>query len=570
MSTLTQNFGLVKDSENEYYNIDKFNHNLDIIDQNMAKLVSGDVITETYAELVILKANNAIKPGQLYLLSDYATKYRQPVSNVIKTSQVEPLILQGIGTNQFAEIAYSPNYPQDIIYYDFNDNICEDGTTLRTGFIERRIDTVKKVDVPHDWRTMLWARYKATAAKWTSGAVTRLNAYQDNAGNLYVCIKSGTPVSQTDSNYFMALGYTVNDYIWPLAILTGLTLGSYADRFTFNQSDDLTKSTPTNFIISPECVSVKSGAEKRELNVQTLSSNVFVYSDDTNSPSRISIDDGSYNNTFIKNYSLALDPSCYNNVFGAGFSRSSIGADANNNIIGNGCHTTTFLTNCNVNVIGDNCINNTLGTANSYIILNSGCSFNTFGSNNYSNTFGNTCTSNTFGSNFYGNSFGNVCAGNTFGANCYNNTFADNCVANTFGSKCSNNTFGSGCSNNSFGSNCYSNLFGSACTSNTINSSCYNNSVGDSYYNNTIDSACSGNIFGSNCSSNNIGGYCTGNTFADYFRYNTLKPFIRNKNMTSLTELYSKNYNHEIFINTSLNVYTIHYVGTTPTYIQIP
>ena len=68
-----------------------------------------------------------------------------------------------------------------------------------------------------------------------------------------------------------------------------------------------------------------------------------------------------------------------------------------------------------------------------------------------------------FGTNCYCNTFGNECKNNTFGEYCYNNTFGNGCSANTFGYSCSSNVFGNDCFNNTFGDDCYYNTFGNNC-----------------------------------------------------------------------------------------------------------
>ena len=53
----------------------------------------------------------------------------------------------------------------------------------------------------------------------------------------------------------------------------------------------------------------------------------------------------------------------------------------------------------------------------------------------------------------YGNVFGVECKNNTFGNSCYSNTFGNNCYDNTFGNNCDSNVFGNWCYYNTFGNN---------------------------------------------------------------------------------------------------------------------
>ena len=120
-----------------------------------------------------------------------------------------------------------------------------------------------------------------------------------------------------------------------------------------------------------------------------------------------------------------------------------------------------------------------------------GCSSNIFGNNCYDNTFGNDCKYNTFGDGCSGNSFGSGCYINTFGNYCSNNTFGDNCHHNTFGSSCCDNTFGATCRHNTFDSNCSDNTFGAICNSNTFGSDCQGNTFGACYSSNSFGNRCS-------------------------------------------------------------------------------
>ena len=97
----------------------------------------------------------------------------------------------------------------------------------------------------------------------------------------------------------------------------------------------------------------------------------------------------------------------------------------------------------------------------------------------YDNTFGNYCYSSTFGSDCYSNTFGDICSSNTFGDSCSFNTFGSSCYSNIFGSSCCGNTFGCWCSSNTFGNDCSYNSFGNYCDHNSFGNYCYSNSLGN-------------------------------------------------------------------------------------------
>jgi hypothetical protein len=365
--------------------------------------------SKTYSELQIMVSNNTLIAGVQYILTDYKTKYQQPTTNVIKESSVvESLVLTAINTNRFAIECSSLDYPQDIIYYDFTNNLCEDGTTSRNGFILRRNDTKLKINAPNDWRTMLWARYTADSSNyligttltpysvWTSGNAVMGVLYLSGT-NIYVAKNTNTPTSSTDVNVFNLVGNTItNDMIDTkfVGYSNGVKLyltksSSYTEYITFNSINS------KNIYIG---------------DYEGLTNNIF-YTDVLNFYSENSF----LNNTFFcKVTSFTFGNNCSNNVFG---SASSV---CINNSFGNGCNKNNFL----------------------------------HGSFSYSNNmFENNCLENFISPNSSNNTFGNSCRNNTLGIGCSSNTFGSSCYNNTLGNGCNNNTLGNGCTSNIVGSN---------------------------------------------------------------------------------------------------------------------
>ena len=124
-----------------------------------------------------------------------------------------------------------------------------------------------------------------------------------------------------------------------------------------------------------------------------------------------------------------------------------------------------------------------------------GCYSNTFGNDCDSNSFGNGCYSNSFRGRCSFNSFGDSCSSNSFGQDCHNNTFGDSCSSNSFVDSCSSNSFGSSCCGNTFGSSCDSNSFGGSCSGNTFGNDCDSNSFGNGCYSNSFGNGCYSNSF---------------------------------------------------------------------------
>lgn len=157
---------------------------------------------------------------------------------------------------------------------------------------------------------------------------------------------------------------------------------------------------------------------------------------------------------------------------------------------------------CFSNIFGNDCFSNTFGNSCSHNIFGDSCSHNTFGNNCSFNSFGNGYSYNILENDYSYNTFGDNCFSNTFGNNCSHNTFGYGCFSNTFGNDYSYNTFGNGYSYNTFGNNCFSNTFGNSCSYNVF---------GDS---------CSYNTFGNNCSYNTFASTSSATTKYNYYRQN--------------------------------------------------
>lgn len=123
------------------------------------------VYSKTYAQLVALKDANKLIPKANYKIIDFKTKHRIPnTTEIYEHDTVEPLIIQAITIDSFNEEAKSELYPDDIIYYDFNNNLCEDGTTARNGWIYYRKDNLKNIEITgYDWRHCRFRRWRISA-----------------------------------------------------------------------------------------------------------------------------------------------------------------------------------------------------------------------------------------------------------------------------------------------------------------------------------------------------------------------------------------------------------------------
>ena len=197
--------------------------NLKASQEGYFKRVIDDYMAFDYEDLATLRADGELIAGATYLLTDYQTVYRQSRPGqspnfADKVSAVEPLVLTAISTDEFSSIAYSPAYPQDVIWYNFDNELSPDNTSLFyssfdriskgfKGIIIRRIDTQKNIDYSYDWRTMLWWREIITGVIAEAGEYLTFRdlatTYNVVSGNLCYNNTFGDPChSNTFGNYY--------------------------------------------------------------------------------------------------------------------------------------------------------------------------------------------------------------------------------------------------------------------------------------------------------------------------------------------------------------------------------
>ena len=421
----------------------------------------------TYSELVSLRDNSQLIPGQQYRITDYQCTTSQ--SGTQSAGHVFDIIVRADSENKLNEEAFAIQHEGDEYFANSDLNAwqiwyCLDNDTTQfkwadktngKGVIYRMIDEFDN-DCPYDFKNIQFYR------QW------------NEAKQLWSTTSNG------------AVGVPC---------------------YTFSSKGDssATEFTDTTLMLDRQVYgnTIKACA----LSNQVLNNNCF-------------FGDGCYGNTFGNdcNYNT-FGSSCLGNTFESSCSYNTFGSSCLGNTFESSCSYNTFGNDCNHNTFGSSCWNNTFGNDCNYNSFVSNCNYNTFGSSCWNNTFGSNCDSNTFYGNCLKNSFGISCQGNSFGSSCRNNTFYGNCWNNTFESSCLGNTVGSSCDDNFFGENCNYNTFGSNCKGNSLGISCQGNSLGNN---------CQNNSFGENCNYNTFGNVCYYIKFASDKSASTKYNYYRN------------------------------------------
>lgn len=126
------------------------------------------VIKLTYSELMNRIINNQLVEGQLYLITDFRTVHYIQFSGGglgsedIHTGQIEPMIVQALGTNKVAAQIWSTVYPDDLITWKpiFADREWDAVLGQSTGVITSRYDTIIRLYRDFDWRNVVFRRWE--------------------------------------------------------------------------------------------------------------------------------------------------------------------------------------------------------------------------------------------------------------------------------------------------------------------------------------------------------------------------------------------------------------------------
>ena len=183
----------------------------------------------TYVQLESKIKHKQLIRGQHYYLSDFATTNfflnGLVTLTAYNTATTEPLVLTATSDSSFDKVAFSPKYPNDVIYYDWNKlNWCNDKgfssitgagfdtSGMVTGFkgvIYFRHDLIQDNSTWYDFRGVKFRRWKVTVKPYgfttdyisPSDSTAALTLYQDvYTFNLYRLV-STTRIGRNHSAY---------------------------------------------------------------------------------------------------------------------------------------------------------------------------------------------------------------------------------------------------------------------------------------------------------------------------------------------------------------------------------
>lgn len=117
-----------------------------------------DITDILWGDLDILQATNNMVVGY-YRITNYATTGLIPNTTDPVLGNTEPLIVFAISTSALYHQAWSETYPQDLIYYELNDQSSQGAVV---GRIYYRKETIKDLSAPYDWREWKFRRWETS------------------------------------------------------------------------------------------------------------------------------------------------------------------------------------------------------------------------------------------------------------------------------------------------------------------------------------------------------------------------------------------------------------------------
>lgn len=534
--------------------------------QNSAILIEET----TYSELTALKANNQLKTGQYYKITDFELKWRgQGLSDPdpIKSSGViEPLLVTALSSNKISSQAYSMLHPEDILYYDV------DATRSYTwgdfpgpggpipgikGWITRRINVAQNIDIGWDWRYI-----RNNCCKFDISGISLYNSLstysvfnlvRTNTDKLYFSLINNNTNNSLNSTiaWSPVTNYVEGDMYFPTneAGMGGLfnfapILSTRAQLPTFT----------TSFTTSGAAANITT-TNIRNIKIASGFNNII---DPTNFT----------NNNFGYNCSYNLiDSSFANNNTQNTFTQNIIGSFITSNEFANSFNKNTIswlagtqpvsMRFCNFeNFFANNLI---CGSDFEYNIFKSGASDNKFSRGVYNNSFGQNFSRNNILRFTFNNVISDSCTDNNLGILFTSNKIENDFNNNNIGSSFFNNSIKNDFSNNNIGNDFSANVIDNDFIQNTIGNSFNNNTIKNDFSNNTIGMFFQNNVIGNYFQTNTIGSFFENSTVFNNFALNTTQNFfnsalIKNNivglDFTGATHVYNT-YDKVLFLNSN-------------------
>lgn len=546
---------------NEAYNITSLVPNFSAI--------QADVVT--FSQLSALKEQGELRIGQFYVIGDFQLKWWNPslTDRTIKTSPViEPLLVQALSEFEINSQAFSLLHPNDIIYYDINATTSEGWGVFPgpggpipdfKGWIRRRVDTSRNIDIGWDWRyiTVNCCKLDVSGVPEynTSTSFDKFDVviiptggetFFHSAGKLMYSLQNNNQGNSLENTFWWLpvtghFGLVEKDTYFPVSDSQQINIFGGFKNSLINlplipESNEQFYTFTNSVTVSGSNASSSTGL--KNIYIQSGTGNIF-----GPSVNNFSMDGQcDYNLIPGQSSNIRTQSGFSENIIASLFSSNIFGSNCISNVFGNYFPSTAPTGNIS-NVFGNNCIRNVINAEFRFNRMEDNFSNNIIGRFVQNNLFKNSFQNNRLVNSFYFfNSFGQFCTNNSIDTNCSFNTIEGNFTDNEIGFSFASNNI-----NRTFTNNTIGNVF----SENEIGNSFSFNTLGNQFRLNSIKNVFDGNTIGSNFTFNIIGENFNNNTIQNNFNGTTVGNNITLLDFTGATHVYN-GYDKNIFRNFDL------------------
>ena len=441
------------------------------------------MVNVTYDELVTLRDNSQLVPGQKYRMTDYET-----MTSIVGTQ--------------------SAGHPFDLILTALDVNILDENCSAIYSI--RDTEGYFSKNKLESWTIKYCLDNDSSRFVWAVNPGNFLNVLIADLGGTFQCNSLNTTVNVNDVTYH---SWVISLEGRVLTLLTESAIPSIGDIvYYYIEEYDLMLSIGVS-------QGITQSTEKGKGVIYRLIDEHFndVHYDFKNIMYTRKVTDGTYDpengvDTFVYTFNEIDEDGIYHDstVWGTLHSNHNIiefSKSLSNNIFFGYCYNNSISTNssgntfdryCTDNNLGQYAVNNTFGYSITYIKAGDYFTYNTIKNYCSNSVFGNFASENILENSVNRIICGDDFSYNVFEQNSWNNTFGDDCSSNVFGTNFIGNTVGNEFTGNTIGQ-CGDCIFGSGFHDNEITASISRCTFGTYCYENKISSAMNYVVFGQGC-----------------------------------------------------------------------
>jgi hypothetical protein len=427
----------------------------------------------------------------------YYYEYHGYPEDFINIGTTEELIVTANDNYNLDKFARSAEYPQDIIYYDWNPNnwlydpAFSNYSDYRNGYaknqnvvsgfkgvINFRHDTLNDNYMGYDFRNVKYRRWSTNTDSWVNNIPYGVGKYVIYNNILYKSKADNNlnfnPSSNVETKWLIVMPMNTHGFfVAEFDYINGNGEFSAGDKYIDVKTFDVDPTSGFNNTYEESCLSNHFQSYKDDSDNWYASGSLLT------------------NNVFFLNSSTQI----IMNTFGFGFYSNTVYSNFSNN---------NFDDFCSYNIFA-------------YEFMSSKAS-----------------------SNFYGNIF-KLSNYNTFGGDFGNNFIDEILYNNTFGSGNNNNIIGYGFTNNTTDSGFQNNIIGRDFGYNSIGVGFHGNNINNNFYSNTIK--------------NNVANCVIGESMLNCEFDNNVSEIDLTTQPELASEIYDSNYNHRIFVGVNSTIF---------------